>query len=120
MTDATWNVATDDNAPQNQNDEWGTEVDAEVQLSFETIGDGFTATFLEMDPRNSSGIVQAHFENAETLDHEHIGNAFTNVGRDLETKLKKVPHHRQVRIEWISNLDTGQASPMRVYKVQWR
>ena len=118
MTDATWNTATDDNAPETE--EWGTEVESEVQMAFETLGDGFTATYLGMDPRNANGIVQAHFENAATLDNEHVGNAFTNVGRDLENKLNKVPPHRQVRIQWTDNMDTGQASPMRVYKVQWR
>lgn len=99
---------------------WGQEVAAESQISLEMEGEGFIARFLGMDPANANGIVQGHFSEAESLDGIYIGDAFMNIGRDLIRKLSKVPVKREVRIQWVSSMQTGQATPMRVYSVQWR
>lgn len=114
MTENTWNTAPSDAG------EWGDEVAAESQIVLETEGEGFTATFLEMDKPNANGIVQAHFSDTWTLDGQEVGDTFINVGRDLQNKLKKVPQKSQVRIQWVSSMNTGQKTPMRVFKVQWR
>ena len=112
-TEATWRESEDS--------EWGHEVESESQIVMEMEGDGFIATFTEMDPANANGITQAHFTNVSTLTEEYLGDAmFMNAGRDLERKLKSVPKGSQVRIQWVSSMNTGQKSPMRVYKVQWR
>lgn len=119
-------MATKD-TPENANwqesadPEWGHEVESESQIVMETEGDGFIATFTEMDLPNANGIVQAHFTNVSTLSDEWLGEAmFMNAGRDLERKLKSVPKGSQVRVQWVSSLPTGQKTPMRVFKVQWR
>lgn len=117
-TPAQWQEATDETTAGN-GDGWS-EVESEVQIQLELEGEGFTATFLEMEPPNRNGIVQAHFENAESLAGEWIGDSFINAGRDLERKLSKVPAKATVRIQWVSSMNTGQKTPMRVFKVQWR
>ena len=112
-TEATWRESEDP--------EWGHEVESESQIVLETEGDGFIATFTELEPPNRNGITQAHFMNVYTLSHEYLGDAmFLNAGRDLERKLKSVPKGAMVRIQWVSSMNTGQKTPMRVYKVQWR
>lgn len=114
----TWNESSNGAAA---NEEWGTEVESESQIVLETEGDGFIATYTEMEPPNRNGITQAHFENIYTLGGDYLGaSMFLNAGRDLGRKLKSVPNGRQVRIQWTSSIDTGQNTPMRVYKVQWR
>lgn len=116
-----------ENAPWNEetagaaaNEEWGAEVESESQIVLEVQGEGWTGTFLEMDKPNANGIVQAHFENVTALDGMVIGDGFINAGRDLQGKLKKVPPKSEVRIQWVTSMDTGQRTPMRVFKVQWR
>lgn len=120
MTDQeNWNDA--DNATPDES-EWQ-EVEAEVQIKLEVIGDGFAGRFMGMDPRNASGIIQAHFTNATFLNGAEIApTAFTNATKDLESKLSKVPVKSMVRIQWVSELDTGHESgnKMRVFKVQWK
>jgi hypothetical protein len=101
--------------------QWGTEVESETQIVLEAEGDGFTAHFTGMDPRNASGIIQAHFEKGYSLNGEYLGDSlFLNATRDLERKLAKVPNGRETRIKWVGSLDTGQPTPMRVFSVQYR
>lgn len=114
--DGEWTEATDTNT----SNEWGNEVEAEVQIVLETEGDGFTGRLLEVDAPNRNGITQAHIEKAYSLDGEFIGDAFINAGRDLERKLRKVPANSEIRVQWTTSMDTGQKTPMRVYTVQWR
>lgn len=118
-TSAEWKEATDETTSAVDDNGWS-EVQAEVQIVVEKEGDGWTGTLIELEPPNRNGITQAHFENAESLTGEWIGDSFVNAGRDLERKLSKVPAKSFVRVEWVSSMDTGQKTPMRVYKVQWR
>jgi hypothetical protein len=116
---AEWQNAENDTAIA---EEWR-EVESEVQIKVEVIGDGWIGRFMGMDPRNDNGIIQAHFTNVTYLDGAYIADsAFTNVTRDLEQKLKKVPVKSMTRIQWTSSLDTGHVSgtPMRVFTVQWK
>jgi len=100
--------------------EWGETVDAESQIKLEAIGEGFIATFLEMD-ETSKGIPQVHLENVYDLPGTYLGKyMFINGTHDLVQKLKKVPSKSQIRVEWTSSLPMGQGDPMRVYSVQWR
>lgn len=109
------NTAQEWHSTEPTDDDWSNanSVATESQLLFDTIGDVFIGRFQGIDPPNANGIVQAHFTNAD-------GDFFTNAGRDLQQKLKKVPYGRFVRIEYTDNLNTGQATPMRVYDVKWR
>lgn len=111
--DETWTNAPDD--------EWENEVSGETQVKFDTVGDVFTGYYEGMDQPLPSGIVQAHFIGTRQFAG---ADYFINAGRDLQSKLKKI-HIRpgqktEVRIELQDFLDTGQPSPMAVYKVQYK
>lgn len=116
-----WNESTEGAAA---NSEWGTEVESESQIILETEGEGFIATFLEMDKPNANGIIQVHVEKVYDLNEQWLGDAmFINATRDLVNKLKKVPSGAQIRVEWTSSMRTSndpKMSPMRVYRLQWR
>jgi len=110
-----WTEAESPNAS-----EWGETVDAESQIKLEAIGEGFIATYTEMDT-TKAGIPQVHLENVYDLTESYIGKyMFINGTHDLVQKLKKVPFKSQIRVEWTSNVPMGQGDPMRVYSVQWR
>lgn len=111
-----WKDAESDNTNVPSDEQWN-EVESEQQLVMDKEGDFFIGTFLGMDPPLSTGIVQGHFTDIQEWPE---GAYFMNLPRDLEQKLKKVPERSTVRIEWISSLNTGQKSKMRVFKVQWR
>lgn len=101
-------------------DDWD-EVSGETQVKFDTVGDAFTGYYEGMDPALPTGIVQAHFHGTRDFAG---ADYFINVGRDLQSKLKKI-HIRpgqktEVRIELMDFMDTGQPSPMAVYKVQYK
>ena len=118
---AGWNDATNGAAANQDGEGWGQTVDAESQIILENEGDGFIGQFIGMDAPNAKGIVQAHFENVYDILDNYQGYAlFINAGRDLEQKLRKVPEKSLVRVQWISSMNTGQKTPMRVYSVQWR
>jgi hypothetical protein len=99
-------------------DTWD-EVESETQVKFDTIGDVFTGYLQSMDS-TPTGITQAHL----TGTREFSGEYFINCGRDLVSKLKKIPlrpgQKTEVRIELVDFMDTGQQSPMGVYKVQYK
>lgn len=118
MTDSTeWTTA--ENATPEES-EWR-EVEAEVQLKLEVEGDGWAGRYMGMDPRNDSGIIQAHFTSVTFLNGDPIADsAFTNASRDLERKLAMIPVKSMTRIQWVSSMDTGQVTPMRVFRVQWK
>jgi len=111
----------DDTWTNTSEDEWDNEVTGETQVKFDAVGDAFTGYYEGMDSPLPSGIVQAHFHGTR----DFAGNDyFINCGRDLQSKLKKI-HVRpgqktEVRIELQDFMDTGQPSPMAVYKVQYK
>lgn len=118
-TEKEWTDTTN-GAAANASSDWGNTVEAESQIVLETEGEGFIGTYLEMES-TQAGIVQVHLEDVTDLNGTALGEAmFINATRDLINKLKKVPVKSQIRVEWVSSMDTGQKTPMRVYAVQWR
>lgn len=114
-----WTEATN-GEEANSSDGWNT-ISEEVQIAFETIGDGFIGVYASRDQVGNNGMVQFHFENVTDLDGNPIADrAFVNGTRDLVGKLRTVPFRRTVRAQWTSELPTGQATPMRIFKVQWK
>lgn len=99
-----------------ENDGEWEDVETETQIVLEKIGDSFTGIYQGMD-QTLNGIHQAHFvgigaQNGETFFH--------NVGWDLRKKLETCRKGSIVRFIWESEQDTGQDSPMRVFKVQFK
>ncbi len=113
----TWNDASN-GADAN---EWS-EVAAEGQIILEVEGEGIIGRYLGQDPPNINGIVQSHWDNVTDLDGKPLGGDewFFNLTRDLIRKLAKVPVKSTVRLQWVSSMDTGQKTPMRIFRVQWR
>jgi hypothetical protein len=106
-------------AAVNAGDGWNT-VSEESQIVLESEGEGFTGMLIEMDSTNS-GITQIHLTDVYGLNGEFLGDRmFINGTRDLVNKLKTVPRMREIRVEWTHSMNTGQATPMRVFSVQWR
>jgi hypothetical protein len=85
----------------------------ENKIIFEVIGDSFTGTYLGMRKmENADGnYQQARFEKSD-------GIYFVNVNYSLREGLKTVRTGSKTRITYVEDLDTGQASPMRVYTVE--
>lgn len=96
------------------------EASGENQIVLENEGEGWTGVYMGMDSAGTSGMVQAHFLNARSLDGDDIGDAFINAGRDLQNKLRNVPVKSQVKCQWVSSMDTGQKLPMRVFRVLYK
>lgn len=118
-TDSEWTEATNNGTPANA-EGWGQTIDAESQVVLSGEGDGFIATYLEMD-ETSTGIKQLHLEDVYDLNDQYAGKyLFMNATRDLERKFKSIPAKAQVRVQWVSSQDTGQKDPMRIFNVQWR
>lgn len=88
------------------------DVVTESQLVFDTDGDEFTGIFNGWS-ETDNGIPQAHFTNAE-------GEYFTNCGWSLKMQLKAVKKGNEVRIRRTGTQDTGQPSPMILFRVQQR
>lgn len=116
--DKGWNETT---AGADANSEWN-EVLGEGQILLEAEGEGFIGRYLGQDAPNANGIVQSHWDNVTDLNHAPLDGDewFFNLTRDLTRKLTKVPEKSMVRLEWVSSMQTGQKTPMRVFKVQWR
>lgn len=98
-----------------KSDDGWTQVAEETQLKFTADGDVFTGRFNGLDM--AGNIPQAHFTGTRDYAGEEY---FTNAGRDLVRKLEKVPHGAEVRITRTGTLDTGQPTPMMVFKVDYR
>lgn len=104
---ATSRTATPDDSA---NDGWE-DVVVESQVKMDTDGDVFIGT-MQGWSETDSGIAQAHFVNDE------IGACFINCGWHLKMQLKEVRKGTLTRITRIGTQDTGQKSPMVLFKVQ--
>lgn len=99
-------------------DEWVTVSDPstitqDIKMVFEVIGDEFIGIWkgFRAIPSSDGGFQQARFADDE-------GNTyFTNANYSLSDGLKNVRVDSKVRVTYIADLDTGQANPMRVYRV---
>jgi len=98
------------NTPANENDGWE-DVAQESQVIFDTIGDTFIGVFQGWTETPGKGIPQAHFTNDE-------GQFFVNCGWSLKQQLREVKKGTLCRLMYVSNQDTGQDTPMMVFRVQ--
>lgn len=90
------------------------QTDEETKIVFDTIGDEFIGTYLgmrEVDGGENGKYKQARFKANDEL-------YFVNANYSLRQGLKDVRIGSLARIEFTSEQDTGQASPMRVFTVQ--
>jgi hypothetical protein len=92
-------------------EEWE-DIPTESQILFQAWGDEFIGEFNGWT-ETSSGIAQAHFVTPDGL-------YFVNVGWSLKQQLKDVKKGTLCRITYVNDQDTGQASPMMIFKVQTR
>jgi hypothetical protein len=93
---------------------WNT-VSDETQVKFTADGDVFTGQLNSLGMQGT--IPQAHFTGTGEFKG---GDYFTNCGHDLMRRLEKVPLGSEVRITRTGTLDTGQATPMMVFTVDYR
>jgi hypothetical protein len=86
----------------------------ETKVVFEDIGDVFIGTYLGMREIDSESgkYKQARFKDEKGVIY------FINANYDLRQGLKDVRVNALVRIEFTSEVDTGQAQPMKCYRVQ--
>jgi hypothetical protein len=84
-----------------------------IQIKFDTIGDEFIGEY--------RGKRTQEMSDGKTMRQDKFAADgvlyFTNSGFDLKKKLDKVRVGQQVRIQYTEDLDTGQASPMRIFAV---
>jgi hypothetical protein len=102
-------------ANQTSGDEDGwEEVPTESQILFPEDGDEFVGTFTGWSTTSGKGIPQAHFKN------EEMGEGFVNCGASLKQQLRDVKPGTDVRIRRTGTQDTGQDTPMVLFKVWTR
>jgi|SRR5215472_4355851 len=96
--------------------EWTTiseEQEDEEKVSFDVLGDEFIGTYLgKRDQANDNGsYVQLRFRGTDELAY------FINANWSLTNAMKNVRPNMMVRVTYIGDKDTGQASPMRIFRV---
>lgn len=84
----------------------------EIKQTFDVLGEVFTGIYLGYrQTQTDSGILtQYRFRKGELT-------YFINGTWSLMQGMAKVPANSPCRIQWISERDTGQPSPMRIFKV---
>lgn len=107
---------------------WSTVSDAsaqepEVKIVFDTLGDEFTGIYLGFRVVEPAGITESPYRQARfqgvTEDGEKTDTVyFTNMGFSLREGLKDVRAGSLVRITYTDDLDTGQASPMKGFRIE--
>lgn len=95
-----------------QSDSEWEDVPQEGQIVFEKVGDEYIGTFQGWSETERNAIPQAHFVGQDGV------AAFLNVGASLKQQLKGIKKGTLCRLVWESERDTGQDSPMRVFRVQ--
>jgi len=89
----------------------------ETKIVFEDINDSFTGLYLGMRsvPSENGSYSQARFQG---IGDESEIVFFVNANWSLREGLRNVPRNAKTRITFVSEQDTGQAQPMRVYRVE--
>lgn len=103
--------------PTNQattDDDGWNEVPTESQITLTNDGDEFVGKFVGWSSTTGKNIPQAHFINDE------IGEGFINCGASLKQQLRDVKTGTQVKIRRTGTQDTGQETPMVLFKVWTR
>lgn len=84
----------------------------EIKQSFDTLGEVFTAVYLGYrQTQTDSGTLTQYRFRKDGLTY------FINGTWSLMQGMAKVPVNSPCRIQWVSERDTGQPSPMRVFRV---
>lgn len=99
------------------------EQEPESKIVFDQIGDEFTGYFLGTRVVEPADITEKPFSQArfEGVDEqgEKTGTVyFTNMGYSLRQGLKDVRAGSLVRITYVADTDTGQASPMKEFRIE--
>jgi hypothetical protein len=97
--------------PTTADDDGWEDVPTEAKIELDKNGDVFQGIFTGWS-ETDTGIPQAHFDNAE------YGECFMNLGWDLKRQLREVKKGTLVRITRTGTRDTGQKTPMVLYRVQ--
>lgn len=101
----------DTQATTTTDDDGWEDVPTEAKVEFEKDGDELIGIFTGWT-ETDSGIPQAHFDTAA------YGACFVNCGWDLKRQLREVKKGTLVRIRRTGERDTGQKSPMVLFRVQ--
>jgi hypothetical protein len=96
-----------------EDDGWE-EVPSESQITFPEDGDEFVGTFVGWSTTPGKNIPQAHFTN------DDLGQGFVNCGFSLKQQLRDVKPGTLVKIRRTGTQDTGQDTPMVLFKVWTR
>lgn len=108
----TWTTVSDSSAQE-----------PETKIVFDQIGDEFTGIYLgtrQVEPADITErpYTQARFQGV-TEDGERTDTVyFTNMGHSLRQGLREVRTGSLVRITYTDDLDTGQASPMKGFRIE--
>lgn len=94
-------------------DDGWVDVITETQFTFNSVGDVLIGTLVGWSESESNKIPQAHFDT-------DAGKMFINCGWSLKMQLKSVKVGTLCRISYMGLQDTGQETPMRIFKVQTR
>ena len=113
MTETDGTVIGFDEVPDDA--EWETvEQESGQKLEFDSPGDVFIGTFVEIaliEPENGESFEQHRFRDSQ-------GTLWTiNGGFKLKRALSGVAPGSLVRLTYIGDVDTGQPSPMKDYRV---
>lgn len=86
---------------------------AETKLTFDRMNEPFTGTYIgsRVIDGDEHKFFQYRFENEGFY-------YFVNGNWSLSQGMKSVRKGQRVRVTWIAEKDTGQLTPMRVYKVE--
>lgn len=95
-------------------DEGWEEVPTESQITLTEDGDEFVGVFVGWSTTGVKQIPQAHFTNND------MGQGFINCGASLKQQLRDVKPGTHVKIRRVGTQDTGQETPMVLFKVWTR
>lgn len=101
------------NQATTEDDEWE-EVPTESQINLPNDGDEFVGTFVGWSTTTGKNIPQAHFTSVT------LGQVFINCGASLKQQLKDVKVGTMTKIRRVGTQDTGQETPMILFKVWTR
>ena len=99
-------------------DEWSTVSEArepEIKLTFDVIGEVFIGEYLgtRTQPGNDGNYVQYRFRGEDG--DVYFLNPLANIREAFESG--KIRAGSRVRITYVDDQDTGQRSPMKIFKV---
>ena len=102
----------------NDQDQWSTvSEESPTKIVFDTIGDVFTGTFkgkLHIEPPDGE-------DPFDVLTFRDDAGEFCSMGGyKLMQAFEEIPRETYCRITYVKNVDTGQPSPMKDFRVETR